>query len=97
MGGGRDLLVKSHPFICPGPLDQLFEWLTTLSNQPESTVELLSNSQVQYSTVQNTISALESMAMALEDLVRLSPHSDYPHCCHPYISHCAINKPKGWC
>jgi hypothetical protein len=53
-------------------LDQLFEQLTTLSNQLESAVELSSNLQAQHTAAQNTISALESQVTALKDLVRSS-------------------------
>src|SRR6202040_1924552 len=55
-------------------LDQLFERLTTLSNQLESAVELSSTLQAQHTAAQSTISALESKVTALEDLVR-SSHS----------------------
>jgi len=67
---------RSSP-IPSAVLDQLFERLTTLSNQLESAVALSSNLQAQHATAQNTISALESKVTALEDLVRSSKFN--PH------------------
>ena len=57
----------------PSVIDQLFEQLTTLSNQLKSVVELSSSLQAQHATAQSTISALESKVIALEGLVKSSP------------------------
>lgn len=51
-------------------IDQLFERLTMLSSQLEPAIELSSALQAQYAAAQNTLSALESKATALEELVQ---------------------------
>jgi hypothetical protein len=51
---------QSSPPPTHSVIDQLFEHLSTLSNQLESAVELSSLLQAQHATVQSTIFALES-------------------------------------
>jgi hypothetical protein len=54
----------------PSVIDELFQHLTTLSNQLESTVELLSSLQAQHTAAQSTTLALESKVVSLETLVK---------------------------
>jgi hypothetical protein len=51
-------------------IDQLFERLAMLSSLLEPAIELSSTLQAQYAAAQNTVSALESKATALEELVQ---------------------------
>ena len=57
----------------PSVVDQLFERLTTLSNQLESAVELSRSLQAQHAAAQSTISVLESKVIAQEGLIKSSP------------------------
>jgi hypothetical protein len=63
-------------------IDQLFERLTTLSNQLKSAVELL---QAQHAAAQSAISALESKVPSLETLVRTSSPSPIVVTHHPIV------------
>ena len=46
---------QSSPPPSHSVIDQLFEHLSTLSNQPESVVDMSTSLQAQHATVQNTI------------------------------------------
>jgi hypothetical protein len=73
-------------------IDQLFERLTTLSNQLESAVELLSSLQAQHGATQSTISVVESISHISRD-----PRSDFPRSSPTSITDRRINSPGILC